>query len=1000
MIEADRFSEWFTAIHGVEPFPWQKKLAEIVMRDGWRDALDVPTGAGKTAAIDVAVFHLAVDAARRTKDAARAPRRIFFVVDRRLVVDDAYGRAREIARALQRAESGIVLDVANALRSLQPARKDPRSVPLRVVRLRGGAPRDPDWLRSPSEPAVVVSTVDQVGSRLLFRGYGVSDPMKPVHAGLVGADALYLLDEAHLSRPLVDTVDDLFGASSLPVQKSRVYVEPFRVVTLSATQPKQGDALIGADDRRHPMLGERLRASKPAALVASDAEANTRAFRDAFVSAALAASVLGGDGGARVTCVVVNRVRRARAIFEVIEKQLREADAATGGPSETPRRVALLTGRSREIVRLQDLWTGKKDGLIARMRAPDEGVERAPLIVVATQCVEAGADLDFDALITEIAPLDCLRQRFGRLNRTGRPIESRATILAAADQVSARSKPDPVYGKALAETWKFVQRKAKKSKTGPVLDFGVDASAVWLAERSEWKECVAPTAEAPVLLPAFVDQWTRTSPVPPDHPEVALFLHGPDASPPDVQIVWRADIAYPQAKAADKDENKDLSLDWITRVSACPPSSLEALSVPFAEALRWLDGDARGDISDVEGREPGEQVGRHQVADRVLRWCGKDDERTKVLERRGDRLWPGDMIVVPASRGGCDAWGWNPASRDPVVDFADQASVVHRGRRILRLAPSLLRSRVPEPSRDAARKVRELEAFIEASSGWTDAEVRARVPDLPEELRVGWPDGLEDVDVARDEEGRALVLSVAIPKKGDAEGAVDDGAGEAVTEDDRSVSVGPRSILLADHSRGVREFATDFAKNASIPDELVDDVALAAYIHDAGKAHMAFKLWLYGGDPFCDEESEPLAKSGRKLGAKARELSGLPKGARHEVASLMWAVAHPQLNEAHDPDLVLWLVGTHHGYGRPFFTATEWPPEGDTFSVDLGDGELASQPAVSLAALQSRWFDMRERLHSKYGPWGLARLEAILRLADHRRSECEQAPDNKEGTCP
>src|SRR6266446_5726660 len=94
------FTAFFREVHGPKkkPFPWQIELAKQVGTSGWPEQLDLPTAAGKTSVLDIAVFSLAaqsVDANRR------APLRIFFVIDRRVVVDQAARHAEKLARALR-----------------------------------------------------------------------------------------------------------------------------------------------------------------------------------------------------------------------------------------------------------------------------------------------------------------------------------------------------------------------------------------------------------------------------------------------------------------------------------------------------------------------------------------------------------------------------------------------------------------------------------------------------------------------------------------------------------------------------------------------------------------------------------------------------------------------------------------------------------------------------------------------------------------------------------
>lgn len=1103
------FESFYEAVHGKPPFEWQSRLAERVLRAGdggsdagWPEALDVPTGAGKTSAIDIAVYHLACEIARGLEPLANASRprqaafRMFFVVDRRLVVDDAFAHARTIATKLAEADRGILHVVATTLSKAARFYDEPsgaidafRPPPLFVARLRGGVPKEHDWTHSPSQPTVIVSTVDQIGSRLLFRGYGVSDRMKSVHAGLVGTDSLILLDEAHLSTPFVETLENLASLESFAARRrDRVALGPLRVVTLSATPTSGGEAsravrliedadLVDAHGEK-TTLGKRLLCSKPATLVLVKEPSDEKGTEDRHAKDVLVAAfvdrawALSTRDGVPLVAVVVNRVKRARAIFEALGRK----DGV--GEGERPE-VILLTGRTRPLDR---------DAVVReygeRIRANrDRSVATGKLIVVATQCVEAGADLDFDALVTEIAPLDSLRQRFGRLNRLGVQDEAKAVIVAAASQVGARAKEDPLYGLAPSRTWSLLSERASaaakskgkgavKGAVESTIDFGVDASQQWLPKERE--SYLAPVRCAPLLAPSFVDQWTCTSPVPAAEPDVALFLHGHDSAPADIQLVWRADLEEPEArKRAGHRQDIERDLDeWRERVAACPPSSLEALAVPYFEARRWLArGGADADIADVEGGKVEGERSRRERFRRALVWRGQDDARFAGVTEGGGperapfytEVRPGDVVVVPATRGGCDAWGWNPTSRVAVPDLGALANRIHRGRDILRISPALFevdrvselvsqaesdrstattesgegkdatspialkRSLSPRKRARIERQVkderREFERLLRPSSSrdddWTDTELVERLLGF-EPLPADWRKRLKlasGVDrgfrSVLSDEGARLALERAISlqeRKALGEGHhpwdnEDESAGRSITEDDDSSAFrqedGLRhqaAILLSRHSEGVGALAKSMAQRIGLPQVRIDDIALAGFLHDAGKAHPDFQALLHGGDELAMCEAmalgRPLAKSRQWSRAlRSRRRVKLPRGARHEIASLSFALAHPALAKAHDPDLVLWLIGTHHGYGRPFFPAVDWPRTGEQFEVNLGDdhGLLASRPALSLATMSARWFELHETLRRTYGPWELALYEAVVRLADHRSSQLEQA---------
>ena len=107
------------------------------------------------------------------------------------------------------------------------------------------------------------------------------------------------------------------------------------------------------------------------------------------------------------------------------------------------------------------------------------------------------------------------------------------------------------------------------------------------------------------------------------------------------------------------------------------------------------------------------------------------------------------------------------------------------------------------------------------------------------------------------------------------------------------------------------------------------------------------------------------------------------------------AQAHPRFANAHDPALVLWLIGSHHGLGRPFFGFLDPAPDQHLPGcLGVENWRLrAGEPGPQSLAFEFRgadWPSLFEDLKQRYGIWKLAHLEAILRLADHRASEEER----------
>jgi CRISPR-associated endonuclease/helicase Cas3 len=229
--------------------------------------------------------------------------------------------------------------------------------------------------------------------------------------------------------------------------------------------------------------------------------------------------------------------------------------------------------------------------------------------------------------------------------------------------------------------------------------------------------------------------------------------------------------------------------------------------------------------------------------------------------------------------------------------------------------------------------------------------------------------------------------------------AADGEASVSSTESDEVGSYPGYEQLLDDHTHDVVKFVTDFCTSAGLSKERTSDLGLAALFHDVGKADPRFQAWLAGGNPFGWDERHILAKSGTAIPPSARAKARLPDRWRHEALSVRLAMLHPKLSEAADPALVLWLIGTHHGFGRPLFphadpldirARADLPPIlGKQLRLEPGPGPQSL--AFDFAGLD--WAGMYYELKQRYGIWGLARLEAFVRLADHRASEEASPPE-------
>lgn len=1019
------FPAFLDALELPEPYDWQRAFAERCAAGGPPAIVGVPTGSGKTTAVEALVWALAMQADRPAAERTVGVRTVW-AIDRRILVDEVHGRACRLADRLETAlgdETDALHEMAARLVRLGGGRR-----PLIATRWRGGID-DPRELHGPQQPQVITSTVAQIGSRLLFRGYGVSRGSLALEAGLAACDTTICLDEAHLAGPFKQTVA---AVAELGAAAPAAPVLPaLRLITLTATPSDGGDSdVIRLTDADRRQLGERYTGEKLAQLADAGDRANEQARIELLAEATLAHVA---DGADSVACVA-NTVRRARAVFHRLE---------SAKPEDVD--LCLLIGPQRPVDRAE----------LLRAYGPklfERSTEGRRLICVATQTFEVGLDADVEAMVTESASLQALVQRLGRLNRGGGR-RGRATIVR---------DPEPwLYGEDERRAWEWLER----ARHGEEIDVSV-AALERAAQQRGWPK--PPDGDyAPALTADVVAQLAATAPQPGafQEPDVEAFLSGVRAKPSaDVTVCWRTDLR-PEQVGDDGDEYRALLL------AAAPPQRAEqiTLSVPAARALivarclhdrrrnqaaRLAQEDADLDVAPPAGRLPDLAVERDRVPfvvvhrGDVLRGTLATDPVDGAVRLRD--LTPGDVVVLPTDAGGCDEFGLAPASTrrtdDVAADVLDGEDVVVAP---VRITPEAFRDALgdawkPRVWSALADRCRQADlALTGARNGASRRQTIATlVRNIGRTLGSDHP-GLGRLLVAHDEGRVSVALETIGERRVEVEdveveaeepdaithdGTVvirDEGEGGGDGEEDaeqrdpadpqRSIETAwvlvPTPIRYADErerSRGEKGGPPTLAEHAGavhdrvaaeldrleLPDEVRHALLLAARVHDHGKADPRFQAFLHRG--VRPLGAVPIAKSefgahDRATATRAARAAGLPTGFAHEgasVALLERALAEGGVDggsDGADLDLAVVGAGTHHGRARPLprlprVNGRTTPPA--TFHVDVTGIAAAACGDGAEAFCGGRWLQRLGAVNRRYGAWGAAYLVGLLMLAD------------------
>ncbi len=933
-----------------DPFPWQQELLKRFTAGTIESALDIPTGLGKTSVMAVWLVARALG--------ADLPRRLAYVVDRRAVVDQATDVATQLREYV---DSDSELKRALSLGK--------HSLPIST--LRGRHIDNKEWLEDPASPAIIVGTVDMIGSRLLFEGYGTSRKMRPYQAGLLGADVLLALDEAHLVPPFekllrkIASDARLFGPRDEALRK---LVPSFRLLTLSATartarSNEEEPFVLTSADLEHPVVSQRLNAEKR---LTHESLPSEEKLPDALAKRAWSLAEE-GKSAARVI-VFCDKPKDAEKAKQSIEK-LAKGDKEQGIPA-TEAATQLFVGGRRVYEREQAAKWLREHGFLTKQEtepparqpsaqgllfehappAAQEAEREFPAFVFATSAGEVGVDMDADHMACDLVAWERMVQRLGRVNRRGGRV---ANVVVVHEKPEKAIQKQP--GDRTAKESKEVERYKQCSKRLKAIEsnlpcvngfFDASTGAIRSLKNRAGNDprlkkildaATTPDPLQPELSRALVDAWSMTSLE--EHtgrPNVQPWLRGWTDDPPQTTVIWRKHLPVrTSGRPAAKKEIEDY-------FEAAPPHLSEKLETETDRVAQWLFKRT-------------EALLKTASSDTETASDGKTSSDVSPLARK-------TVVAIAISSAGDvrDAFQLEhfDRSRSDTKDKKkkkDDVSRVLAGATLVvdaRVA-GLQDGRLDSKAQDSPRTADDGKEWI--PTGDKDPIIRFRVRKVDDTVGEPYPG---------DKWRQCFRFATKLSNDGEEKQwlIVDKWRHDSSTEDGRAV--GPRKQLLKDHQQWTKQRAMKIAERLGLPQQYAAMLAAAARIHDEGKRAKRWqRAFNAPGDGIYAKTPGPIQQP-------------LLGGYRHEFGSFLAAERNGQLSGLSPDlrDLALHLIAAHHGFARPLIRVNgcdDAPPS----ALE----EKAMDVALRFARLQKRW-----------GPWGLAWWESLLRAADRQASR-----DNK-----